>query len=349
MAEKFNNILIIKPSALGDLVFVLPALSALRSNFPDAKIDWLVRPEYAPLIEGHRCLDEVVVFDRKFLGKWWYYYKSTGKLFGLFKKLRREKYDAVFDFQGLFRTAFFGWVTGAKKRYGFAGAREGASIFYTEKVKQSDANVHLVDLYLDIVRQCGAEVNGAEFELAIDEKSKSFAVELMNKNGLEAGKFVCFVPGSAHDDKCWPAERFGALADLILEKYDMGTVTIGTKAEKELCGKVADSAKSDVVNLAGQTNIGQLKALMGCAGLVVSNDTGPGHIGRALDVPTIIIIGRTNPKRICPYGKADGFVAIGAEKRGSEINNYDPEFDIKNITVEMVFEKVISNLSLLGL
>jgi len=348
MAEKFNNILIIKPSALGDLVFVLPALSALRSSFPDAKISWLVRPEYAALIEGHRCLNEVVVFDRKFLGKWWCNYKSGAGLWRLLKKLRREKYDAVFDFQGLFRTAIFGWVTGAKKRYGFAGAREGASVFYTERSKQSDANIHLVDLYLDIVRQCGANVKSAEFELAVDEESMAFAGELMELNGLERGGFVCFVPGSAHDDKCWPAERFGALADMIFDKYEMRTVTIGTKAEKELCGKVADSAKSDVVNLAGQTNIGQLKALMGCAGLVVSNDTGPGHIGRALDVPTIIIIGRTNPRRICPYGKTDGFVAIGAEKRGSEINNYDPEFDIKNITVEMVFEKVISNLSPLG-
>ncbi|MHC4368638.1 MAG: glycosyltransferase family 9 protein [Planctomycetota bacterium] len=129
MSESFKNILIIKPSSLGDIVLALPALTALRKSFPDAKISWLVRPEFAALLEHHPHLDEIILFDRKFLGKAWFHPGAFGALVLLIRRLRSCKFDVVFDFQGLFRTASLAWLSGCRKRFGRAGAREFAHIF----------------------------------------------------------------------------------------------------------------------------------------------------------------------------------------------------------------------------
>ncbi len=136
MPEDFNNILIIKPSSLGDIVLALPALSALRKSFPNSRISWLVRPEFAALLENHPHLDEIILFDRKFLGKAWWNPGAFGALVSLIRRLRNGRFDVVFDFQGLFRTASLAWLSGCKRRFGRAGAREFAHIFYTHKVAQ---------------------------------------------------------------------------------------------------------------------------------------------------------------------------------------------------------------------
>ena len=105
METVYRKILIIKPSALGDIVHALPALTALRRSFPEAKISWLVRPEFASLIEGHPHLDETILFDRKFLGKAWFHPKAFCSLVSLIISLRKKRFDLVVDLQGLLRTA----------------------------------------------------------------------------------------------------------------------------------------------------------------------------------------------------------------------------------------------------
>lgn len=116
-----SRILIIKPSALGDITLSLPALSSLRASFPQAKITWLVRREFAPLLDGAGDLDDVLIFDRKGLGKWWWHPKAFAALMRFFGDLRKGRFDLVIDLQGLFRTAFFGWLSGSRRRFGMAG------------------------------------------------------------------------------------------------------------------------------------------------------------------------------------------------------------------------------------
>ena len=120
--EEPRRILIIKPSALGDIVLALPALSALKRSFPEARISWLVRPEFAPLIVGHPYISDIILFDRRRLSKWWCEPESFNALRSLIRQLKAGKFDLVFDFQGLFRTGYFSWVTGCKRRFGMRGA-----------------------------------------------------------------------------------------------------------------------------------------------------------------------------------------------------------------------------------
>ena len=145
------------PDLPGEIVRA--ALAALRKSFANARISWLVRPEFAPLLENHPFIDEIILFDRKYLGKAFYHPKAFGQLYTLIKQLRSRKFDAIFDFQGLLRTASLAWLSGCKKRYGIANAREMAHIFYTDKIEHNLECIHLVDLYLKMVQTAGANID----------------------------------------------------------------------------------------------------------------------------------------------------------------------------------------------
>ena len=341
---KYKSILIIKPSALGDIVLALPALSSLRASFPKAKTTWLVRSELAPLLDGVSDVDDIILFDRNLLGKWWYSPAAFGALWRFFATLRRGRFDLVLDLQGLFRTALFGWLTGCKRRLGMKNAREFAAIFYTQSVPQCGNSIHVIDYYLRIANAAGASKLVTDFGLAATSEAVSYTKELLAARNLHNGEYVVFAPSSARPIKCWPIQRFAVLAGKITSQFNLPIVAVGTRSEKPLIEKLATMSSVKIVNLAGLTDISQLIALLNGASLVISNDTGPGHISSAMSVPTIIIFGPTNPARIRPYQKADSVVAVNADGRGTAINNFDPKYGIEAITVEQVLEKVATNL-----
>jgi len=347
MAESFNfkNILIIKPSSIGDIVLALPALSALRKAFPDAKITWLVRSEYAPLLENHPFINKLILFDRKFLGQAWFKPKALDALLAFIRRLRSENFDVVFDFQGLFRTAAFAAFTGAKKRFGMANAREFASIFYTHKVNHDRSCIHLVDFYLKLVQSAGVQPAEPEFVLPIEPAAKKALDGLLASYDIAPGNYAVLIPGSAHFDKCWPVENFAALAEKISSRFGLSIVAVGGSSESRLAEKLVQLSNVKVFNLAGKTNLSELTALLKYARIVIGNDTGPGHIAVALDTPAVIIFGRSNPARLAPYKKPHSVAAVDPFSRGDKINNFEPKYDIKNITVDAVFEKVRINLS----
>ena len=339
MPEHFKKILITKPSSLGDIVLALPALRALRLSYPEAKISWLIRPEFAELIENHPHLDEIITFDRKLLGKAWFHPGAFGALLMLIRKLRRSKFDVVFDFQGLFRTASLAWLSGCKKRYGMANAREFATFFYTDKIIHDIENIHMVDFYLKIIQAAGASKSGVEFVFPQNLNAEESIDKLLTSHGIKAN-YAVLIPSSAHQEKCWPPENFALLADKISSQYDLSIVATGSASESGIVKKIQKKANVPIANLAGQTSLGELVALLKRAKLAVSNDTGPGHIAAAAGIPLVLMFGRANPIRLEPYGRKQCVMAIDPDGRGTAINDFDPKYDIKLITIEQVFQKV---------
>ncbi len=337
----YKRILIIKPSALGDIAIALPALSSLRSSFPDAMISWLVRPEFVPLLRLTDNVDELLIFDRRQLGSWWYNPASFWKLIKLFRMLRRGRFDLVVDLQGLFRTAFLGWATGCKRRFGSARAREFAALFYTHRVRPCADSLHVIDSYLDIVSAAGAEVLTTNYGLKPTDEDIRNVKQLLADNGIADNRYAVMVTGSSHGLKCWPIEKFAALGERINAELGLSLVAVGTEGEKPVNDRLQSLCGKTVVNLTGRTNIAQLAALLKNAGVVVSNDTGPGHIAAALEAPLVIVFGPTNPTRINPYHREDAFAAIDPEGRGTAINDYQPEYRIDRVPVELVFDKVV--------
>ena len=340
-----KNILIIKPSSLGDVVLALPALSALRRSFPDAKISWFIRPEFAPLLKNHPDLNEVIYFDRKYLGKALFNPRAFAALVSLIWRLNRGKFDAVFDLQGLFRTASLSWLSGCKRRFGMAGAGEFGHIFYTHKVAQDRDCIHLVDYYLKIVRSAGARQTQVEFQLPVAPAAANAVKRLLASQGIKPDNYAVFVPTSAHEDKCWPAERFAALADRVSKQFHLSIIATGAASEKGTVEELRNKASVPIVNFAGATSISELVALLKGARLVVSNDTGPGHIAAALGVPVVLIFGPTNPARVHPYNRPECAVAVEPNGRGMKADSTNPKHDIKAVTLDEVYQKVCEQLN----
>lgn len=340
LSEDYKNILIIKPSALGDIALALGAVASLRRRYPEAKITWFVRPEFAPLLECASNVDEMVIFDRRLLGKWWYKPKAFGSLVRLVKTLRGSNFDLVVDLQGLFRTAVFGWMTGCRKRLGMKTSREFAHVFYTDKVSQDDDSIHVIDYYNKVISAADVTDAVVDYGLFVDEQAAGKANEILRECGLAGKEYAILVTGAAHEVKCWPVERFAQLAEKINTEYGLEVVGVGTAGEKERIDRVAAISKAAIVNLAGRTTISELMAILAGAKVVVSNDTGPGHISAALERKTVIIFGPTNPQRIYPYGKEDSIAAIEPFGRGKQINSNDPKYAIEAVPIELVFEKV---------
>lgn len=340
MAEKPRNILIIKPSALGDIIQALPAVCSLAGGFGEAKISWFVRPECAPLLEGHPCVHEIIYFERKVLGKWWYNPQAFKKLFRLIRQLRKGRFDITFDFQGLFRSALFGWFTGAKRRLGMADAREFAKIFYTDTVTQNEKSVHLVDYFQQMVSQAGADISKGGFRLTPRLQALKEVDELLNKYEVDKENYVVLVPGSTVETKCWPVKSFAELADKISTKFSSTIIATGIAAEKPTIEKLKKETKTRIIDFAGVTNIPQLVALLSKAKVVVSNDTGPAHIASALGVGMVLIFGHTNPGRVGPYRRWEAVAAIDAENRGRAVESNNAQHKIANVSVDGVFKTV---------
>jgi len=344
MPATYENVLLIKPSALGDIVLALPALSALRRSFPQARISWLIRPAFAPLIAGHPHLDEIILFDRKFLARAWHSPTAFGTLVSLVSQLRRRRFDAVLDLQGLFRTASLSWLSGCPRRFGPVWGREPARCFYTTTIPPRLEWVHVVDYYLKLVEAMGASDLRVEFLLPEKPVPAAAARDLLLHHGTDPQRYAVIIPGSAQVSKCWPAERFAALADRIVSDHGLTVVATGGKAEGAMIEQIRSLARHPIANLAGRTSLPELVEVLRRAKLVVSNDTGPGHIAAALARPLVMMFSWSNPLRVGPYGRPECIVARDADRRGLAIKSKDPGHAIEHISLEEVNLRVAEQL-----
>ncbi len=343
MVGPYQKILLIKPSSLGDVVMALPALSALRRSFPQAQISWLVRPEFAPLIEGHPHLDEIILFNRKLHGKAWYCPAAARDLLRLVSRLRQSRFDAVLDLQGLLRTGLLSWLSGCKQRFG-PHWREMAHLFYTTSIPPRREWIHVVDYYRKLVETMGGTNFGAEFVLPEKPTAVAAARELLARRSIDSQRYAIVIPGSAQVSKCWPAERFAALVDRLASEHGLAVAATGGKSESAMIEGIRRLATHPPVNLAGRTSLPELVEVLRGAKLVISNDTGPGHIAAALGRPLVMMFSWSNPLRVGPYGRPQCVVARDADKRGLANRSRNPQHGIQHITLDEVYAKAVEQL-----
>ena len=344
MTKTTDRILIIKPSALGDIATVLPALDSLKQSYPQAHISWLVRKEFAVFLEGNPQIDEIIIFDRRLLAGFWRSWEALKALSSFLSKLRKSRFDVVIDFQGLFRTGFFSIVTGAKKRIGMSTAREFAGLFYNHKVKPDSHNPHVLEYYFRLIEAAGAKRVLKDSYICVDQANEVWWEKYAAQNSINIDNYAVLVPGASRPDKCWPPKNFAETAGLFRQKYGLDIVVVGSKAEAVLAEEISKSCSFAICDLAGKTDLNKLKAVLKSAKIVLSNDTGPAHMAFMAGVKTFIIFGSTNPKRVGPFGKKDWSVCVDHEGRGSEVESCDPKHTIENVTVDMVMEKITKYL-----
>jgi lipopolysaccharide heptosyltransferase I len=310
MAEK--RFLVLRMSALGDIIHTLPAVHALRESFPTAQIDWLVDEKWASVLAGNRDISNVIAMNR---GSW-------RSVIGSIATLRRTRYDMAIDFQSLYRSAIIGWLSGASERIGFDAhySRErGAAFFYTRHVQPKRA--HKIEHNLELVESIGARAEKIVFPLADDVEAAEEVKRILCGNGVH--EYFVLSPGGGWVSKCWPAERYGELARAVAERYGWTSVVSFGPGEEGLAETVRRSAGSPEP-FVQRFNLKQLVPLLRRAKFVVAGDTGPLHLASALGTPVFGLYGPTDPARNGPFS-AGGIVVrkAGYEttyKRGKDIS-----------------------------
>ncbi|MDI9569407.1 MAG: lipopolysaccharide heptosyltransferase II [Pseudomonadota bacterium] len=305
------NILIIKLSAIGDVVHTLPALAALRRLYPRAHITWVIEAAAADLISGHPCLDQVLVSHRKR----WQEELRSGKIAKAIREIRRflrelrsRRYDLVVDFHGLFKSAVLTGMSRGVRKLGYDSLQEGSGLFYNERIPE-DMSKHAVDRYLDfpayLAGQAGeAPIGPPEFFIPGDERRRQGTTALLAENGLDGeAPFVAINPVALWPTKLWRADLFAALAERIVRELDLSVVITGSRQEQGYVAAIVRDLKTRrAIDLAGQTSLRDLACLYRRASLVVTTDSGPMHIAAAVGTPVVALFGPTDPRRTGPYG-----------------------------------------------
>ncbi len=307
---QLKRILIIKPSSFGDVIHALPVLNGLRHTYPNAHIAWLVSTSCAGLLQDHHALDEIIPFDRKRFGKLGRDWAVTREFIAFVKQLHRRRFDLVVDLQGLFRSGFLALASGARTRIGFANARELGWIFYSDRVAVPHRDMHAVDRNYLFGRPLGFAHQPLRFELPVTEQDRAEARTLLQQEGVNGVGYCLIAPGTRWETKMWSAEGFAQVADQLRERFALTPVLIGMPDERDIAERVVGIAEGEIVNLAGRTNLGVLKALVEGATLAVMHDSGPMHLATALNTPFVAIYGPTSPQRTGPYARPDAVVRL---------------------------------------
>lgn len=309
MSMAFSNILIVKLSAIGDVIHALPVAHALKQCYPNAKISWMVEKAAAGILSGNPDIDEILLFDKP-------QFKSLSGLLkngrGLSRELRKRQFGLALDLQGLFKSAAVAYLSGARHRYVYQNAREGSSLL-AHRVVGPHEKGHVVEQYLDVVRELGCLVEKAVFPIAFTEQEKQAAEKIARWQGLNITQpYIVLSPGANWPNKRWPAAHFATLADRLGDK-GIPIVLTGGPDDAVLADEIKRITAIPPVDLTGKTSLKELAWLIKQSDVFIGGDTGPMHLAAALGTPVVALYGPTDTVRNGPYGQGNIALIAGRD------------------------------------
>jgi len=292
-----QRILIVRLSAIGDIVFASPLIHALRRRYPQAHISWLAQPESKPLLEHHPDLDEVIVWPR---GEWTALWKQRQWL-ALWRTvrdframLRSHRFDMALDIQSLLKSGFLTWLSGARQRIGL-GSREGSQWLMSRVIPKGGDVRRIGSEYLYFAQQLGLPGDDFEMRIGLSEMDRAQADGLIQDHKLSEG-FVVICPFTTRPQKHWFTASWRSLIHRVQAEWSLPVVMLGGPGDRSAATEIAAECTAGLVNLVGETSLRQAAALIARADLVVGVDTGLTHMGIAMQRPTLCLFGST-----CPY------------------------------------------------
>jgi heptosyltransferase-1 len=304
-----TNILLIKLSSLGDVLHAVPALWAIRSRFPHARITWLVDARYESILRGHAALDDLITATSPaFTDRLPFeHIVRAACQYAVTRKLRDRQFDLVVDLQGLFRSGLIAAATGCPVRVGFAYAREGAQIFYTRLVEGSLSR-HAVRRYLDVAQSLGAADEPIRFEIPRDPEATAVAERMCREAGIDPQRpYALIAPESSSRSKNWTAAGFAAVSNALWARWRLPTVLTGAAKNLTTCESIAERSEGPAAILTGQP-LSITTAMIAHSRLVIANDSGLLHLAVALGRPLVGVFGPTDPAHTGPWNRTS-FVA----------------------------------------
>jgi lipopolysaccharide heptosyltransferase I len=327
-AERSPRILIVRVSAIGDVIHGIPVLCALREAYPNAFLAWVAEGTMGDVLDGHPALDELVRVPRR----WW---KSPREVWRMRNRLRSLRFDVAIDLQCLTKSAVTAWLSGAPRRIGKADAegRELSRWFNNELVQAGGA--HVVEHYLSMLRPLGIHSPAVQFNLPERAADAEVIDRFLQQSGLAGRPFAVLNPGAGWPSKVWPAERYGALARRLHEQHGVTSVAVwGIEKEIPMAGTIVAMSGGQAV-MAPPTTMMQLAALCRRAALFVGSDTGPMHLAVAVGTPTVSMHGPSRADWCGAYGPNNIRLQIRYEDGSSLERRRADDSAMRAITVDM--------------
>lgn len=297
--SKVTRIMVRATNWVGDAVMTLPALEAIRENFPHSSITVLGKPWMLPLLEKHPAVDRVIILRKE--GR---YLTDLFEVIRVVREIRKQGFDLAVLFQNAFEAALLAYLGGAGFRLGYN--TEGRGFLLSHRVIRNDEvlKVHQVEYYLSILRAMGWKAVSRDPSLYVDKKYLNDAWRIMDSNGIKKGDFLIGLsPGAIFGEaKRWPSERFARIGDWAVERWGARVVVMGSEKEMDICRGLSDFMENRPVNLCGRTSLGEAMGVISRCRFFVTNDSGLMHMAAALSVPTVAVFGSTDPVATGPRG-----------------------------------------------
>ena len=291
------RVLIVRSSAIGDVVFASALPGAIRRSHSDAHIAWLVEPGIHELLLSDPDIDEVIPWSK---AEWVRLWKSGQRLelWRRVRQLRRElharRFDLALDLQGLLKSGFLTWLSGAPRRVGL-GSKEGSQWLMSEVIPRGGEAARIGSEYQYLARRMGFDAGAFLPTLTVAPAADAAVLGTLVEHGLVPGAYAVFAPFTTRPQKHWFEDAWQALAPLLIEATGLTPVILGGPADTEAAARIA-AADPRIVNLAGKTRLPEAVAVIAYSALLIGVDTGLTHMGTALARPTVAIFGST-----CPY------------------------------------------------
>jgi lipopolysaccharide heptosyltransferase I len=324
-----SSLLILRLSALGDVIHTLPAVAELRRALPDRKLIWAVEAPYRELVETVAPVDEVIGLSTKKWRRSPFAAPTHSSVRALAVELRSAvgRGDAI-DFQGLVKSAMVGWWSGARLRFGFdaSSIREKAALLFLNRRIAVPEGLHVVDINRALARAVAASLGGSEVGAVEPDLSAWPADPSGALAPLVRDRPVALVPGAGRPEKQWNIGRFRSLAAFVEDELRLPVVIAWGPGERHLAEGIAEGGRG---TMAPPTTLRELAFLFSRARLVLAGDTGPLHLATAVGSDVIGLFGPTNPRRNGPYGQIARCV-----------ESYSGSRTMEEIGVDRVIERV---------
>jgi heptosyltransferase I len=292
-----KSILIIRPSAIGDVVMASPMIRVLRESYPDAHIAWLAEPSVQDLLRYNKKLDEVIIWPK---GRWKELFAGRN-----FLQLKREisrfadelqsgDFDMALDVQGLLRSRWFAWLSRAGQRTGFE-SKEPGEFLMTKILSRGVHSGMMGSEYRHMMDELGLSPGEFHPDISISPEDEEAGIEMVKGAGI-SGRYAVFAPFTTRPQKHWLEDRWADLAALINRNPGLPVVMLGGKGDAERAREIRLKTSGNLFDFTGRTTLTLGAAIIRNSSLLIGVDTGLTHMGAAFDCPTIALFGAT-----CPY------------------------------------------------
>ncbi len=344
------NILIVKLSALGDVVQTIPTFEALRSHYPTAHISWLVEEGAAELLEYYPRLDEVLVCHRK---SWLQKVRNpllwpaiSLDIMRFCHRLRSRRYDIIIDLQGLLKSAVWVGLARGTRKIGFDRTREGSWRFLNERLPPYDPDQHALERYLVVARYLGAKLDNVRVrDPWTSSEGHHFKKRIAEITDNSGGPLVACHPISRWETKLWTEANFASLADTMVRRLQATVVFTGASEDRDAISRIIQNAGArQLFNWAGTAGLRELAHLYKQSAVVVATDSGPMHLAAAVGTPVVALFGPTAPWRTGPHGNGHRVLRMDHDCSPCFQRTCDTMDCMTAIEVDDVFRAVVEQL-----